>query len=88
MINVADMVTDGKTYREINREKVHNISIRTLVELESGVRLFVVHHGRDCDETPLYELSYRQDDIQQKVPGFRNYGWVGGFAEESLTVVE
>jgi|ERR1035437_883508 hypothetical protein len=71
-INVADIVNteSGKTFREENNEKTHNIPLGTLVEVsfgdsndesKNGLRLFVVSHNRDCDGTPLYGLSFRKD---------------------------
>ena len=77
----------GRTYAEINLEKKHNIEIGTLVELESGVRLFVVSHNRDCDETPLYYLSMEKNDTEEEQKGFINRKWTGGYPEESLEVI-
>ena len=87
IVNIADLVdrndAKGRTFREINKEKTHNISIGSLVETEDGCRLFVVDHGRDCDETPLYGLSGSKDDIGLKEDGHLNYqlncwcGWFG-----------
>lgn len=70
LINVADIVEDnGKTIRENNLEKIHDIPIGTLVEVKFNewhgdgacekvhARLWVVSHDRDCDGTPLYSLS-------------------------------
>ena len=98
--NIADCVNSddpqGRTYRQINAEKVHNIPIGALVEVNhgpddsspsDGVRLFVVHHGRDCDQTPLYELCHDPEDITQENPRFRNNKWIGGYSEDSLTVI-
>lgn len=69
-INVADIVQDnGKTIRENNLARSHNIPIGTLVEvkydtwegdgacLKVHARLWVISHDRDCDGTPLYSLS-------------------------------
>ena len=47
----------GRSYKQVNQSKSHSIPLGTLVELESGCRMFVVFHGRDCDETPLYYLG-------------------------------
>lgn len=68
-INVADIVEEnGRTIRENNLEKAHDIPIGTLVEVKYDVwhsdgacekthaRLWVVSHDRDCDGTPLYSL--------------------------------
>lgn len=70
--------------------KAHNIPIGTLVELESGARLFVVYHAHDCDahQTPLYSLSARKDDVVKERKDFYNASWLNGLPEESLTVVE
>lgn len=69
-INLSDIVEEnGKTIRENNLEKVHDIQIGTLVEVKFHewhgdgacekvhARLWVVSHDRDCDGTPLYSLS-------------------------------
>lgn len=45
-VNVADLPdpndSDGRTYREVNLAKTHNIPLGTLVELDNGARLFVI----------------------------------------------
>lgn len=84
-LHVADLVDKetGKTYREKNAELTHNIPIGALVELHSGVRLFVVVHGRDCDNEPLYWLSPRYDDREDGIFNKR----VGGYSENSLKVI-
>jgi hypothetical protein len=69
-INVADIVEkNGKTIRDNNMDKIHDIPIGTLVEVKYDTwfgegacekvhaRLWVVRHTRDCDGTPLYALS-------------------------------
>jgi hypothetical protein len=76
-INSIVMPETGKTYRQTNLQKVHTISLGSLVELETGVRLFVVEHVRDFDGTPLYNLCHDKDweegeDIQlgnSTIPG-------------------
>ena len=92
VINIADLRDpndpDGSTYREVNLSLEHNIPVGTLVELEDGVRLWVVYHSRDCDGTPLYELSPEKDDTIMDVKGFKNRKWFGGFSEESLSLVK
>ncbi len=88
MVNVADLPNPenkGKTWRESNAELEHSYPVGTLVELENGARLFVVHHSRDCDQTPLYCLSHDKDDTEQAHQGFGNRGWTCGYAEEFLT---
>lgn len=64
-INVSDIVeANGKTIRQNNLEEQHNLPLGTLVEIDAdyldvhGIRLFVVNHSRDCDGTPLYDLSF------------------------------
>jgi hypothetical protein len=42
----------GRSYRQINATKTHAIPLGALVEVDSGVRLFVVLQTRDCDMTP------------------------------------
>lgn len=92
LINIADLKDpgdpQGRTYRQVNAEKQHAIPIGTLVELNNGARLFVVHHGRDCDQTPLYWLSHDQEDTVQERAGWMNHKWVGGYPEESLMLVQ
>lgn len=92
IIRVSDLQDpndpQGRSYKEVNAERVHNIPIGTLVELEDGVRLWVVSHNRDCDQTPLYSLCIDRNNTVQVKPGFGNYGWDMGYAEESLKVVK
>lgn len=72
LIFIGDIVEEnGKTIRQNNLEKKHNIPLGSLVEIISkddendepgehrhGLRLFVTGHTRDCDGTPLYALAY------------------------------
>lgn len=60
-INSVVVPETGKTARQTNLEKVHTVPLGSLVELESGVRLFVVEHVRDFDGTPLYNLCHDKD---------------------------
>lgn len=59
-----ELTESGKTIRENNLELNHDIPLGTLVEIdcdyidEHGLRLFVGGHGRDCDGTPLYSLTF------------------------------
>lgn len=89
-INIADLPSDveGKSWRQKNSETSHNIPIGSLVELPSGVRLFVVHHGRDCDMTPLYYLCSDKDDTVQERENFMNRAWDGGYGEDYLKVIK
>lgn len=89
-IHIADLVNPktDKTYREENSELRHNIPIGSLVEYdETGIRLFVVSHKRDCDQTPLYCLSPDPNDTEEITPGFANRKWCCGYPEESLKVI-
>lgn len=74
MVNVASIVeSNGKTVKENNLEKNHNINIGALVEIlpdcssdnDTGLRLFVVGYGRDCDGTPLYHMSFKKDAYEK-----------------------
>ena len=91
-INLAD-ITDpndpqGRTFCQVNAEKRHAIPLGTLVEIDTGERLRVMMHTRDCDQTPLYTLgitiSDDEDDIGRK---FCEMKWEHGYPEESLKVV-
>lgn len=97
--NITDLKdlddTDYCTYREINNAIIHKFPIGSLVELgdpeypsiTDGVRLFVVCHIVDCDGTPLYELCADPSNTVQDNPYFRNNGWIGGYSENSLTLI-
>jgi hypothetical protein len=87
IIKIADIVDpdSGKTYRQINLEKGHSIPIGALVELDDGVRLFVVKHGRDCDGTPLYWLSWT---VEPDHPDGNYMHKYGGFLEDSLKIIK
>lgn len=100
-INIADIVDpedpQGRTYRQINGAKGYAIPLGSLVEVrhatypssDDGIRLFVAHHGRDCDETPLYWLSPEHDGHDRYSPDSRFYpaSWTGGYSEESLVLI-
>lgn len=78
----------GRTFREINQEKKHNIPIGTLVEFGDGCRLWVVYHARDCDKTPLYCLCVDREDTDMPDPIRYPYNWIAGYSEDDLTIVE
>lgn len=94
-INIADLKDpndgSGRTYRQVNAEKEHQVPVGSLVELETGARLFVVYQGRDCDMTPLYWLTPSKDDLEEEDDDSRNQArkmkWSGGYSEGSLKVV-
>lgn len=54
---------DGLTDKQRNDAKEHTIPLYTLVEIgcdttSNGIRLYVQGYGRDCDGTPLYNLTH------------------------------
>jgi hypothetical protein len=91
----------------------HNIPLGALVEVVglepedgksnelNGLRLLVVRHGRDCDGTPLYTLSFKPLSVFQYWEQTIDMGgpltsWNkaclsgmsdGGYAEDSLKVI-
>lgn len=103
LINIADLKNPetGKTYREENNSKSHNIPLGTLVEVDfddsylespkKGLRLFVVGHDRDCDGTPLYSLSFdknwKPDMFGEQFKTFARWAIDTGYSEDSLKVV-
>ena len=103
LINIAELknLETGKTYREENNAKSHNIPIGTLVEVDfddsylespkKGLRLFVVGHDRDCDGTPLYSLSFdknwKSDMYGEQFKVFARWAIDTGYSEDCLKVV-
>ena len=87
IFNVADFKDPsdnaGRTYRQVNAAKKHNIPIGALVEIETGERLRVMMHTRACDQTPLYSIGI-PDDQDDAVSRLK---WHHGYAEESLTLL-
>lgn len=80
MMNIADTIEEnGKTVRENNLSKEHDLPIGTLVEakamtlLDDGAsikyhaRLFVAEHTRDCDGTPLYTLARKPFPTKSRI---------------------
>ncbi len=67
IVNIADIVdpddVQGRTYRQVNKEKTHAIPLGALCEVNIDyseyyrMRGYVVSHDRDCDGTPLYSLG-------------------------------
>lgn len=82
IVNGADLQDPndpkGRTYRQVNASKPHTIPVGSMVELDTGERLRVMAHARDCDETPLYELG---------VSGTTSIRWVRLPGDE-LTVID
>lgn len=60
--NIQD--ENGESQKDKNLKQNHNIELGSLVELDSGVRLFVVNHSRDCDGTPLYDLYMNLEIVE------------------------
>lgn len=79
LIFIGNIVEEnGKTVRQNNMEKKHNIPLGSLVEIickdseddepgehRHGLRLFVTGHTRDCDGTPLYALAYTKTAYEE-----------------------
>lgn len=102
-VNIADIenTESGKTYRQENLEKAHKIPLGTLVEVsfndeycetpKNGLRLFVVRHDRDCDNTPLYSLSFNKvwkEEPCQYIPKIAFRMQIdSGYSEDSLKIV-
>jgi hypothetical protein len=72
VVFVSDIVNPktGLTGRQENLQVKHSIPIGALVEIleydihrevyyeDNGLRLYVCKHTRDCDGTPLYDLTF------------------------------
>lgn len=107
--NIADIVEgNGKTIRENNHNIQHSIPLYTLVEInanvlaESGMRLLVQGHTRDCDGTPLYMLTHDARVVGKNVhenpkssdPLSTAYYWqtqgkvISGYGESALIIIE
>lgn len=102
-INITDLKNPetGKTYREENNSKTHNIPLGSLVEVDfddefcdrehKGLRLFVVSHDRDCDGTPLYSLSFNKNwkagMLGEKFKFAEMCMVDSGYGEDSLKVI-
>jgi hypothetical protein len=88
MNNIADLKDpndkQGRTYRQINNSVCHGIGLGVLVELDTGVRLFVAKHTRDCDGTPLYVLT---SEIQGEYP-LNQMNWLHGYSDNILRAVK
>ena len=93
IVNIADLKNQktGKIFREENNALKHKIALKTLVETENGLRLFVVSHDRDCDGTPLYSLSF---DINWREEMYGEYTILAnsrkckGYSEECLKIIK
>lgn len=90
-VNIADLQDpsdpSGRSYRQVNAEKKHAIPIGALVEVaDTGERLYVMAHHRDCDQTPLYGLTMH-DYLNETNELIRASRCFGGHGEEGLTVI-
>ena len=87
-INVADLTDpndpEGRTYREVNHSMQHAYDVGDLVELDNGVRVFIALQTRDCDGTPLYCLTPKENDFVQTNKSFANHNWLNGYGEDSI----
>ncbi|MCP4990911.1 MAG: hypothetical protein GY928_34170 [Colwellia sp.] len=100
---VEDIIEgNGKTVKENNLEKRHNIPLGTLVEVKFDnwfgdgacwkihARLWVVIHTRDCDGSPMYTLSrwnLVEFEMYCNLYGIEPSAH-GGITEDQLTVIE
>lgn len=67
------------TFKDENMKIGHDIPIGALVEEnDSGIRMFVAAHRRDCDGTPLYSLSaYQDSETQNRYTMFHGFPYYG-----------
>ena len=86
LIRLHDLMTEnGKTVRENKLKLTHTIGLGSIVEEEGGLRLYVVMHVRDCDETPLNYLSHTMQDMHEG----RDYSRMTcGYRDKDLTVIK
>ncbi len=80
---------DGDDIAE--RIRAHQIPVGALVEIaDSGARLFVAAHHRDCDGTPLYALMVElpADESELHIREFWANKVHHGYSKESLIVVK
>lgn len=100
---------DGQTDKERNTKNQHTIPLFSLVEIEYegseefGLRLYVQGHSRDCDGTPLYNLTYdyrivgkdvstdrvraAKDSLDHMLAVIDTGKITGGYSAESLVVI-
>lgn len=98
IVFVSDTVEDnGKTIRENNLEIKHKLSIGDLVEIYwedgeyNGVRLRICGLFRDCDGTPLYNLTANLENYKYNEERYGKNSiltqCIGGFSEGNLTKI-
>jgi len=87
---------NGKTIKENNLDKQHNLKIGDLVEITfkpyEGVRLFICKLSRDCDGTPLYCLTINLTEFKrQQSEGYSNFYYTSfytGFSDSSIKLIK
>ena len=80
----------GITYREENKAKKHKYPIGALVEVpnEGNIRLYVIEHSRDCDESLLYVLGTKDlNPYSDETKRFYNLKAYHGYSESCLVLV-
>jgi len=84
-INIADLKdpndSQSRTYREVNNGTPHKYDIGDLIEITTGVRLFVAQHKRDCDGTPLYTLT---PEMRDENDSLKEMCFVYGYSEDDM----
>lgn len=101
---------DGLSDKERNLKNQHTIPLFSLVQIqddgseEFGLRLYVQGHSRDCDGTPLYNLTldYRvvgkdlsfdsikniQNPLEKYFATMDMGKYTGGYSADSLVVIK
>lgn len=84
-LSMNDVQSNGLTQRENNMAIAHAIPLHSMVRINdvdgySGRTMFVAGHSRDCDGTPLYDLSKTRNSTPVE-------NWDTHFGEECLTVI-
>ena len=67
----------------------HRIPLGALVEMPSGVRLWVARHVLGYDLAPLYCLCHDRREVgRNPAEEFYNFRWVNGVSEDKLRVIQ
>lgn len=89
---IHDLPSDvpGKTWKEKNLEMNHSFPLKSLVEFkDSGIRLLVCGHRRDCDGTPLYCLTWDTEWTEEKQNENPYISYMTcGYAEQYLNLIK
>jgi len=87
--NIPDK--NGVSKKDRNLLIHHSYKVGEMAQLKDGVRLHIVKLVRDCDGTPLYELSADKNDTEWGVSfnqhNHRQRTWVGPYSADSICVV-